>query len=98
MPAGATGRPDSDLRAQGAAALARDRAGAARVVVHVGGARRGRARARPDAKVAAIERADRELLAPLAAAVRAPAGRSSVCPDHGCDPATGRHDAARCRA
>ena len=68
--------------------------GAARVVVHVGGpdaAAHARDRA---AKVAAIERADRDLIGPLAEAVRRAGGTLTVCPDHGCDPATGEHDAA----
>ena len=47
-----------------------------------------------DAKVAAIEAADALLLAPLAAALRARGWQLRVCPDHGCDPATGRHDGA----
>jgi len=45
-----------------------------------------------EAKVASIEAADALLLAPLAAALRARGGNLRVCPDHGCDPATGRHD------
>jgi len=63
-------------------------------VVHVGApdeAAHARDRA---AKVAAIERADRELIAPLADAVRRAGGTLRVCPDHGCDPRTGLHDDA----
>ena len=54
-----------------------------------------------EAKVAAIEAADELLLRPLADALRARRARLGagaatlqVCPDHGCDPATGRHDDA----
>jgi 2,3-bisphosphoglycerate-independent phosphoglycerate mutase len=49
------------------------------------------------AKVAAIEAADGEVIAPLAAALRGfDRGVVSlrVCPDHGCDPVTGEHDGA----
>nr|MBA3263854.1 hypothetical protein [Thermoleophilaceae bacterium] len=46
----------------------------------------------PAAKVAAIERADHELLARLARLVQIYAGTLRVCPDHGCDPRTGEHD------
>ena len=35
-----------------------------------------------------------ELIAPLADAVRRADGTLRVCPDHGCDPATGEHDDA----
>lgn len=49
------------------------------------------ARDRP-AKIAAIERFD-AALAPVVAALERRGGRLLVCPDHGCDPATGRHDA-----
>jgi 2,3-bisphosphoglycerate-independent phosphoglycerate mutase len=93
VPDGATGGPDSDLAAKAAAAVAAIERGATRVVVHVGGpdeAAHARDRA---AKVAVLERADRELLAPLADAVRAAGATLRVCPDHGCDPATGAHDA-----
>ncbi len=94
VPAGATGLPRSDLAAKAQAAIGAIGAGAARVVVHVGGpdeAAHARDRA---AKVAAIERADRDLIGPLATAVRRAGGTLTVCPDHGCDPATGEHDAA----
>jgi 2,3-bisphosphoglycerate-independent phosphoglycerate mutase len=85
-PAGATGAVATDLRAKAHAALA---ARTQRVVVHVGAPDEA-AHARDAAgKVAALERIDAELLAPLAAH----ATRLRVCPDHGCDPATGEHDA-----
>ncbi len=94
VPAGATGVPCSDLAAKARAAIRAIGEGAVRVVVHVGGpdeAAHVRDRA---AKVAAIERADRDLIGPLAEAVRRAGGTLTVCPDHGCDPATGEHDAA----
>ncbi len=51
-------------------------------------------RATPPPRSPLLERIDRELLAPLAAAVRATAATLTVCPDHGCDPASGEHDGA----
>ena len=94
VPAGATGLPASDLAAKAAAVLRAVDAGAARVVVHVGGPDEAAHQHDRAAKVAAIERADRDLVAPLAAAVARAGGRLSVCPDHGCDPASGEHDGA----
>jgi 2,3-bisphosphoglycerate-independent phosphoglycerate mutase len=41
-----------------------------------------------------LERLDAELLEPLREAVAALQGRLAVCPDHGTDPHTGRHDPA----
>jgi 2,3-bisphosphoglycerate-independent phosphoglycerate mutase len=93
VPDGATGLPGSDLCAKAAAALDAIAAGAARVVVHVGGADEAAHLRDRAAKVAAIERADRDLLAPLHAALRAAGGTLRVCPDHGCDPSTGEHGA-----
>ncbi len=91
VPPGATGRPDTDLAAKASAALdALRRAG--RVVAHVGGPDEAAHQRDAAAKVALLERIDRELLAPLAAAVRATAATLTVCPDHGCDPASGEHD------
>jgi 2,3-bisphosphoglycerate-independent phosphoglycerate mutase len=92
VPAGATGRPGSDIAAKAAAALAAIDAGAARVVVHVGTPDEAAHELDPEAKVAAIETADAVLLGPLADALRARGGTLRVCPDHGCDPATGEHD------
>ena len=93
VPAGATGDVDSDLRAKAAAALAALE-DADRVVVHVGAPDAAAHRRDADAKVAAIAAADRQVVAPLAAALR---GRRDavleVGADHGCDPATGCHDA-----
>jgi 2,3-bisphosphoglycerate-independent phosphoglycerate mutase len=94
VPPGATGRPGSDLRAKAAAARAAIDAGARRVVVHVGGPDEAAHEHDADAKVAAIAAADADVIAPLAEAVRAAGGTLMVCPDHGCDPATGEHDAA----
>ena len=93
VPDGATGDPDSDLAAKAASALAAIADGAARVVVHAGGADEAAHALDARAKVAFLERADRELIAPLADAVRAAGATLQVCADHGCDPATGRHDA-----
>jgi 2,3-bisphosphoglycerate-independent phosphoglycerate mutase len=94
VPAGATGQPDSDLAAKARAAHAAIEDGAAHVVVHVGAPDEAAHARDAAAKVAAIERADRELIAPLAAAVRAAGGTLRACPDHGCDPSSGLHDAA----
>ncbi len=94
VPAGATGDVDTDLRAKAHAAGSAIERGAERVVVHVGAPDEAAHRRDRAAKVAALERADRELVAPLAAAVREVGGSLRVCPDHGCDPATGMHDAA----
>jgi hypothetical protein len=93
-PCGATGRPGSDLRAKTRAALAAVEAGAERIVVHVGGPDEAAHELDAVAKVRAIEAADRAVIAPLAAAVGAAGGTLRICPDHGCDPTTGRHDAA----
>jgi 2,3-bisphosphoglycerate-independent phosphoglycerate mutase len=94
VPAGATGDARTDLAAKATAALAAIDQGAARVVVHVGAPDEAAHERDPQAKVAAIERIDRELLAPLAAATRRAGGTLRVTPDHGCDPRTGEHDDA----
>jgi 2,3-bisphosphoglycerate-independent phosphoglycerate mutase len=94
VPPGATGRPDTDMRAKAAAAVAAVAGGAARVVVHLGAPDEAAHERDAAGKVAAIERADRELVGPLAEALRHRHGSLTVCPDHGCDPATGEHDAA----
>jgi 2,3-bisphosphoglycerate-independent phosphoglycerate mutase len=93
-PNGATGDVDTDLGAKAEAALAAIAGGAARVAVHVGAPDEAAHAGDAAAKVAALERIDRELIAPLVAAVARAGGRVAVCPDHGCDPAGGRHDAA----
>jgi 2,3-bisphosphoglycerate-independent phosphoglycerate mutase len=108
VPPGATGRPGTDLAAKAVAALELIAAGKAhhedderparydirRVVVHVGAPDEAAHERDTTAKVAAIEAADAQLLAPLAEALRACGGSLDVCPDHGCDPATGEHDGA----
>jgi 2,3-bisphosphoglycerate-independent phosphoglycerate mutase len=94
IPPGATGLPDSDFAAKALYARAAIATGVPRVVVHVGAPDEAAHQRDRELKVASIERADRELLGPVAAAVRAADGRLRVCPDHGCDPATGRHDGA----
>jgi 2,3-bisphosphoglycerate-independent phosphoglycerate mutase len=94
-PPGATGMPDSDFVAKAVyarAAIAARRT--ERVVVHVGAPDEAAHRRDRSLKIATIERADREILGPIAQAVRAAGGRLRVCPDHGCDPETGEHDAA----
>jgi 2,3-bisphosphoglycerate-independent phosphoglycerate mutase len=93
VPDGATGGPDSDLEAKAASARDAIDRGFADVVVHVGGADEAAHARDARGKAAFLERADRELLAPLADAVRTAGGSLQVCADHGCDPATGRHDA-----
>jgi 2,3-bisphosphoglycerate-independent phosphoglycerate mutase len=93
VPAGATGDAATDLAAKLAAAVAALEHGASTVVVHVGGADEAAHARDAAAKVACLERADRELLAPLTDVVGRAAGRLRVCADHGCDPATGGHDA-----
>jgi 2,3-bisphosphoglycerate-independent phosphoglycerate mutase len=93
VPEGATGDARTDLSAKAAAALDAIRGGAGRVVVHVAAPDEAAHERDAHAKVAAIERIDRELLAPLAAATRRAGATLRVTPDHGCDPATGEHDA-----
>jgi 2,3-bisphosphoglycerate-independent phosphoglycerate mutase len=94
VPPGATGLPDTDLAAKAEAAEQAAGAGATRVVVHVGGADEAAHERDRAAKVAVIERADRELVPQLARLVQVYAGTLRVCPDHGCDPSTGEHDAS----
>jgi len=95
VPAGATGDTDTDLRAKTVAALAALEEGAERIVVHVGAPDAAGHRRDAEAKVCAIEAADRHVIGPLRDAVAARgAGSLAVGADHGCDPATGRHDGA----
>jgi 2,3-bisphosphoglycerate-independent phosphoglycerate mutase len=70
----------------------RGKSAATRVVVHVGAPDEAAHERDAEGKVAAIEAADALLLGPLARALRASGGTLQVCPDHGCDPATGMHD------
>jgi 2,3-bisphosphoglycerate-independent phosphoglycerate mutase len=74
------------------AADTRSQKAAIRVVVHVGAPDEAAHERDADGKVAAIEAADALLLGPLARALHANGGTLQVCPDHGCDPATGMHD------
>jgi 2,3-bisphosphoglycerate-independent phosphoglycerate mutase len=94
VPAGATGRQDTDLLAKAAAAARAVAAGAVRVVVHVAAPDEASHERDRDAKIAAIERVDQELLPELVQTVEGTDGMLRVCPDHGCDPDTGEHDAA----
>jgi len=91
VPKGATGDVDTDLRAKASAAM---RASTERIVVHVGAPDEAAHRRDPDGVVAALERLDAELLAPLREAVRAASGRLAVCPDHFTDPFNGQHGGA----
>jgi len=93
VPDGATGDTDSDLRAKAQAARAALDEGARRLVVHVGAPDAAAHRLDAEAKVCALEEADRRVLGPLRDALRERGrGVLHVGADHGCDPATGRHD------
>jgi len=92
VPAGATGGTDTDLLAKAAAASEAAVAGALRVVVHVGGPDEAAHERDRAAKLAILERVDRELVPPLAELVRSRDATLRVCPDHGCDPRSGEHD------
>jgi 2,3-bisphosphoglycerate-independent phosphoglycerate mutase len=94
VPPGATGDVDADLCAKAQAAIAALSDRPARVVVHVGAPDEAAHRRQPEAVVEALGRLDGELLAPLRDAVAALGGRLAVCPDHGTDPVSGRHDPA----
>jgi len=94
VPPGATGDVDADLGAKAQAAVAAISGGAERVVVHVGAPDEAAHRREPKAVIGAIGRLDAELLAPLREVVAALGGRLAVCPDHGTDPISGRHDPA----
>lgn len=73
-------------------ALERILAGGARTVVVHDAAPDEAAHARDiDAKIAALERFDTEVVGPAVSAALAVGARVVVAPDHGCDPATGRH-------
>jgi 2,3-bisphosphoglycerate-independent phosphoglycerate mutase len=91
VPPGATGRPGSNLTAKRAAALAAVDARADHVVVHIGGADEAGHAGDRAAKIAVLEHADGEIVAPLADLVRIRGGELQVCVDHGCDPATQSH-------
>jgi 2,3-bisphosphoglycerate-independent phosphoglycerate mutase len=93
VPEGTTGDVDTDLAAKRDAVLHALAEGRLRTVVHVGGADEAAHRLDPDGKITFLERVDRELLAPLSDVVAAAGATLRVCPDHGCDPLTGRHSA-----
>lgn len=76
------------------AAVVEIAAGAPRVVVHVDTPDEAAHRRDPDAKVAALSRADDEVIGPIAAAIHTHGGTLTVTADHGTDPRTGAHDAA----
>jgi 2,3-bisphosphoglycerate-independent phosphoglycerate mutase len=92
VPVGATGGTNTDLRAKARAAVRAVAAGADRVVVHVGAPDEAAHEHDRAAKVAVLERVDRELVPALARSVGEAGGALRVCPDHGCDPASGAHD------
>jgi 2,3-bisphosphoglycerate-independent phosphoglycerate mutase len=94
VPVGATGGTDTYLPGKAEAAARAAAEGASRVVVHVAAADEAAHELDPDAKAEAIERVDDELLPELVELVRDCGGVLHVCPDHGCDPHTGRHDSA----
>jgi 2,3-bisphosphoglycerate-independent phosphoglycerate mutase len=98
VPAGATGDVDTDLGAKARAAITALDKCWRRVVVHVGAPDEAAHRRDRPTVIQVLERIDRQLLAPLAEAVRASGGRLAVCPDHATDPLTGRHDSAPVRA
>lgn len=91
VPPGATGWIDTDLTAKATAAAQAIATGARQVVVHVAAPDEAAHRLDRATKIAAIERIDRDLVAPLLAAVRSASGTLTICPDHGCDPCTGLH-------
>jgi 2,3-bisphosphoglycerate-independent phosphoglycerate mutase len=91
-PAGATGGTDTDLRAKALVAQRAIADRAERVVIHVAAPDEAAHARDSAAKTAALERIDAELVGPLADAVAAAGSTLRVCPDHGCDPATGEHD------
>ena len=88
IPPGATGDIDTSLSAKAGAASDALHAGS-NVVVHVGGLDEASHRRDTVAKRRALERADAELIAPLAA----PARTVAITSDHSTCPRTGRHGA-----
>ena len=106
VPAGATGRPGSDLPAKATAALAAIGGGSgsisesivSRVVVHVGGADEAAHERDAAAKVAVIEEADALLLAPLADALRERGERWWCAPTTVVTRPPANTTARRCRA
>jgi 2,3-bisphosphoglycerate-independent phosphoglycerate mutase len=94
VPAGATGDVDTDLQAKLGAVRRAVAAGSARVVVHVGAPDEAAHRRDAEGVIEALQRIDAELLGPLRDLVAERGGRLAVCPDHGTDPDSGRHDGA----
>lgn len=94
VPAGATGGIDTNLPAKREAAVRAIRDGATAVVVHAGAPDEAAHALDAEAKVAALEAVDRELLTALRAEVARTGGTLTICPDHGTDPTTGLHDGA----
>lgn len=94
VPEGATGWLDTDLVAKGAHAADAIRGGARRVIVHVAAPDEAAHLRDRSAKIAAIERVDRELVPQLVQAVVAAGGVLQICADHACDPVSGLHDTA----
>ncbi|HEX5610550.1 MAG TPA: hypothetical protein VFX45_10725 [Solirubrobacterales bacterium] len=90
-PSGATGGIDTDLGAKAAAAECAIAEGSDRVVIHVGAPDEAAHLLDRDAKIAALERIDADLVPRLTAAVTQAGGTLRICPDHGCDPRTGQH-------
>jgi 2,3-bisphosphoglycerate-independent phosphoglycerate mutase len=90
-PAGATGRPGTDIAAKARAAVGLLRDGIHTVVVHVGSPDEAAHARDPQAKRLEVQRLDRDLVAPLAAVVLDLGATLAVCPDHGTDPRTGEH-------
>lgn len=92
VPAGISGDVDERPGPFAGAAAAAIGDGARRVVVHLGAPDEAAHRLAPAEKVAALEQADDEVIAPLAKLARAHQTRLTVAIDHGCDPRTGLHD------
>jgi 2,3-bisphosphoglycerate-independent phosphoglycerate mutase len=91
-PPGATGWIDTDLDGKAAGAEEAATSGAHTVVVHVAAPDEAAHHHDRAAKIAVLERIDRELVPRLAALTARVRGRLTICPDHGCDPATGLHN------
>jgi 2,3-bisphosphoglycerate-independent phosphoglycerate mutase len=91
VPPGATGAADTDLRAKADAARGAARAGAARVVVHVGWPDEAAHELDRRSKIEALERIDSLLLGPLEQTALELGAVLQVCPDHGTDPDSGEH-------
>jgi len=93
-PDGATGRPDTDLTAKARASAEALRAGAARVVVHVGAPDEAAHERDQAAKSPRLSGSTTSSSRPSSPPFATRAGPCGSAPDHGCDPRTGEHDAA----